>query len=265
MQIVNWKEFLLPYEQMVDELCVKFRNMTKDFLLLGQHSPIERVDGRVKKVSSILDKANRKGIPVDEVQDKIMDIGGVRIICRFVEDIDRVISLIRERDGFDLAIITEHDYITNTKPSGYRSYHFIIRYTILTSCGKRDLFCEIQIRTLAMNFWATIEHSLRYKYNDKIPEHLQKRLTSSAEAAFYLDKEMGTIRDEIIEAQKIIQVKNELVDQTLKKLQDLYYVAKLENVNDLNKKFYELYAEGDLSKLQDFYQQLKIMAKIYKL
>ncbi len=260
----SWNEFLLPYEQMVDELCVKFLNLKKEFLPSG-HSPIENVVGRVKKVSSILDKATRKGIPLERIPELIEDIGGIRIICRFVADIDRVIGLIKERDGCDMTIVKEHDYITNTKPSGYRSYHIIIKYPLFTAEGKKELFCEIQIRTLAMNFWATIEHSLRYKYNGQIPDDLQIRLIVTAEAAFRLDKEMGTIRDEIIEVQKTKQVKNELVDQTLMKLQQLYFVAKLENVNELYKKFYELYAEGDLAKLKDFYAQLKIMSKIYKI
>ncbi len=265
MQIMNWKEFLLPYEQMIDELSVKFENIAKELSLDGQHSPIELVQSRVKRIASILDKANKKNIELNEIEEKIDDIGGIRIICRFVEDIDKVVCLIREREGFDLNVVKEQDYVNNKKQSGYRSYHIIIKYTILTGKGKKELLCEIQIRTLAMNFWATIEHSLKYKYKGNIPEELKKRLRSSAEVAFLLDKEMGLIRNEIVEVQKEIKVKNELVDQTMKKLQDLSSVAKLENVNELNNRFFSLYAEGDLHKLQEFYKQLKIMAKIYQL
>jgi len=217
MTIVNWEEFLLPYEQVVDALCLKFRGIQREFQVFSQHSPIEQVEGRVKQVGSILDKANRKGIPPERIASEVDDIAGVRVICRFVEDIDHVIEILRAQSGQSFQIIRERDYITNTKPSGYRSYHIHIRYPLVMLSGPRDVVAEIQIRTLAMNFWATIEHSLKYKYNGNIPADLQKRLISSAEAAFILDKEMSTIREDIMQVQKVIQTKNDLADQILNK------------------------------------------------
>ncbi len=232
MDILNWKEVLLPYEQVVDELIVKFNSIKREFKTQGLHSPIEQVDGRVKAIASIIDKANKRNIPMESIFDKLEDISGVRIICRFVEDIDKVVSIIRERD--DLEVLQEEDYITNTKKSGYRSYHITINYPIVTVMGKKDIKAEIQVRTLAMNFWATIEHSLRYKYNGNMPDELKERLQVCAEAAFMLDTEMTTIRDELLEAQKIVRTKNNLVNEIINNIHNLYFYAKVEKMNEFN-------------------------------
>lgn len=101
-----------------------------------------------------------------------------------------------------MSVIEERDYIANEKESGYRSYHLIIKYPVQLLDGQRDILAEIQIRTLAMNFWATIEHSLNYKYNGKFPNELEVRLKRAAEAAFQLDQEMSAIREEIKDAQQ---------------------------------------------------------------
>ena len=265
MEIIDWRKFLLPYEQAVDELKVKFESLAREYRAAGQHSPIEQVYGRVKRISSILDKATKKKVAVENIEYKIEDIAGIRIICRFVEDIDRVLQLIRSRSSHDMKILKERDYITNIKPSGYRSYHLIIAYPVVTTNGYDEILAEIQIRTLAMNFWATIEHSMKYKYSGNIPDELKERLFASADAAFKLDTEMGTIRHEILEAQQIVQTKMDLVDEILSRIQNLHYVAKLDRVNELNKQFFELYEEDNIEKLNSFNQQLKVMSESFKI
>ena len=175
MDIKLWKELLYPYEMAVDELTLKLNNIIKEYHATGEYSPIEMVTGRVKKVSSILEKCQKKNIALDEIAEKIEDIAGIRIICQFVEDIDRVATLLNSRD--DITVIHSKDYIKNMKPSGYRSYHMIIEYPVETLKGPQRVKVEIQIRTLAMNFWATIEHSLQYKYrsyNLPPPSHQEK-------------------------------------------------------------------------------------------
>lgn len=264
MEIINWKQALLPYEQAVDELIVKFKSIKREYKMLELHSPIEQVDGRVKAIASIIDKANKRNIPPEQVLDKLEDIAGIRIICKFVEDIDKVVSLIKDREGAELKILQEEDYVTNTKKSGYRSYHVTISYPIVSIGGRKDIKAEIQIRTLAMNFWATIEHSLRYKYNGNIPDELKNRLQVCAEAAFLLDNEMTTIRDELIEAQKIVQIRDNLVKEILKNIQNLYFIAKVDKMNYFNKMFIDLYQEGNIDKLLNFNQQLETMAQLYK-
>ncbi|MBA8759435.1 MULTISPECIES: GTP pyrophosphokinase [Staphylococcus] len=196
----QWEIFLAPYQQAIDELKVKLKGLRKQYEVAEYNSPIEFVTGRVKPITSIIDKANKRGIPFDRLREEMYDIAGLRMMCQFVDDIDIVVDLLRQRQDFK--VIEERDYISNTKQSGYRSYHVIIEYPIETLDGSKSILAEIQIRTLAMNFWATIEHTLRYKYDGDYPPEIQTRLERAAEAAFLLDEEMSEIKEEIQEAQK---------------------------------------------------------------
>ena len=197
----DWDLFLWPYQQAVSELKVKFRSLRQSFLNKGEHSPIEFVVGRVKTVDSIKEKMTRRVIAPDVIENDMQDIAGIRIMCQFVDDIYRVVDLIHQRQ--DMQVIEERDYIQNAKPSGYRSYHMVIEYSVFLHDGPKKIIAEIQIRTLAMNFWATVEHTLNYKYQGKYPEDISKRLKSTAEAAYKLDEEMSSIKDEVQEAQRI--------------------------------------------------------------
>lgn len=197
----DWDLFLWPYQQAVSELKVKFRSLRQSFLNKGEHSPIEFVVGRVKTVDSIKEKMTRRVIAPDVIENDMQDIAGIRIMCQFVDDIYRVVDLIHQRQ--DMQVIEERDYIQNAKPSGYRSYHTVIEYSVFLPDGPKKIIAEIQIRTLAMNFWATVEHTLNYKYQGKYPEDISKRLKSTAEAAYKLDEEMSSIKDEVQEAQRI--------------------------------------------------------------
>ncbi len=197
----DWDLFLWPYQQAVSELKVKFRSLRQSFLNKGEHSPIEFVVGRVKTVDSIKEKMTRRVIAPEVIENDMQDIAGIRIMCQFVDDIYRVVYLIHERQ--DMQVVEERDYIQNAKPSGYRSYHMVIEYSVFLPDGPKKIIAEIQIRTLAMNFWATVEHTLNYKYQGKYPEDISKRLKTTAEAAYKLDEEMSSIKDEVQEAQRI--------------------------------------------------------------
>ncbi|WP_163102987.1 GTP pyrophosphokinase [Peribacillus alkalitolerans] len=203
----HWDDFLAPYKQAVEELKVKLKGMRNQFEREGIHSPIEFVTGRVKPIASILDKANSKGIPLNKLEHEMQDIAGLRMMCQFVDDIRVVVEILRKRN--DLEIVEERNYISHKKVSGYRSYHVVIRYPVQTIHGEKKILIEIQIRTLAMNFWATIEHSLNYKYKGQFPEDIRDRLQRAAEAAFRLDEEMSQIRLEIQEAQRVFSRKKE--------------------------------------------------------
>lgn len=199
--IRDWEEFLAPYELAVSELKVKLRGIRKQYREQNKHVPIEFVTGRVKPVDSILTKSKLRGIALDRLEEEMSDIAGLRIMCQFVEDIHQVVELLRIRK--DMKVIIERDYITNKKASGYRSYHLVIEYPVQLIDGEKIILAEIQIRTLAMNFWATIEHSLNYKYQGEFPAEISERLRRSAEAAYQLDEEMSNIREEIQEAQRL--------------------------------------------------------------
>lgn len=197
----DWELFLTPYEQAVSELKVKLRGIRKQYRDQNTHVPIEFVTGRVKPVESILAKAKLRNIPMARLEDEMSDIAGLRIMCQFVDDIHQVVGIIRNRK--DMRIVQERDYITSKKASGYRSYHLVIEYPVQQVGGEKKILAEIQIRTLAMNFWATIEHSLNYKYQGEFPEEINIRLQRAAEAAYQLDEEMSNIREEIQEAQQL--------------------------------------------------------------
>ena len=262
MEIVNWKELLYPYEQAVEELLLKFRALDKECRHLGIYSPIDSVTGRLKKPASILEKAGKKQISPDKIEEKIEDIVGIRILCQFVEDIEKVVVLVRSRK--DMTVLEERDYITNTKPSGYRSYHMIIRYPLSTALGPKEVLAEIQIRTNAMNFWATAEHSLRYKYSENVPENLQHRLRICAEAAFRLDREMSTIREEITNAQRLNEIKGNLVTNILDNIQCLHFKTELSEMDEINKEFVDIWNNEDIDELKAFNEKLNVLAEVYR-
>ena len=195
--IDDWQLFLAPYEQAVDEL--KLKNLRKEFRIEHRRAPIEFVTGRVKTRESILEKMEVRKIAPEDFLVGVQDIAGVRIMCQFVEDIYEVANILKNRQDFKVLLI--RDYIQNRKPSGYRSYHMVLEYPVQLASGEvKQLIVEVQIRTLAMNFWATIEHSLNYKYQGEYPQEILERLERASEAAFRLDEEMSEIRDEIREA-----------------------------------------------------------------
>ena len=262
MEIQLWREILSPYDQAVKELTVKFEHLIKEYREQGQYSPIEQVHGRVKSISSILDKAQKKGIALNEIEEKLEDIAGIRIICQFVEDIQKVVDIIRGRT--DMHIREEKDYVSNMKESGYRSYHLIVDYRVETMYGPKDLRAEIQIRTLAMNFWATIEHSLQYKYKKNIPDHIREKLSAAADAIIVLDQEMSQVRSEIMDAQNSFQIQSRLVADILNTIQNLYNLANKREILKIQDEFYRIYQSENLEQLRRFQKELDLIAEGYR-
>ncbi len=262
MEIQLWREILDPYRQAVDELVVKFNHIRQEYHIEGIYCPIEQVDGRVKKISSILEKCQRKNVKLEDLEEKIEDIAGIRVICQFVEDIGKVVEIIQKRS--DMEIKQEKDYITQSKPSGYRSYHVIVYYTVQTLQGPKKLEVEIQIRTLAMNFWSTIEHSLQYKYKEHMPEELRVRLLAAADAVDALDNEMASVRDEIMNAQNSNRLKAGVVSDILNNIENLYHIANKREVVKIQDEFFRVYQLDDIQLLMRFNKQLDIMAESYR-
>jgi len=253
-----WREVLGPYKVAVEELVIKLQHIRAEYQDRGMYSPIEYVQGRVKSVTSLLEKAERKSIAVEDITDKIDDIAGIRVVCQFVEDIDHVVELISKRS--DIQILEQNDYIRNVKESGYRSYHLVVSYGVNTIDSLQTVKVEIQIRTLAMNFWAVIEHSLQYKYRD-MPEHISKRLTASANAILLLDNEMSSIREEVMVAQRVFRQRSNVVDDILNTIQNLYKVLPSFEISELQQEFYKLYHNGEPKTLIAFSRRLEKLAK----
>lgn len=262
MEIHMWREILNPYELAVKELTCKFNHLIKEHHDKGYYSSIERVEGRVKTIASILDKCQKKDISIEDVTAKIEDIAGVRIICQFVEDIERVVELLHQRS--DIEIKQEKDYVRQPKDSGYRSYHMIVWYTVETMEGPKKIMVEIQIRTMAMNYWATIEHSLQYKYKMHMPKEIQERLLRSAEATVILDKEMSQVRLEIMDAQNAFQRQAKVVADILNCIQNMYRVANAKEMARIQDEFYRIYSMNNLEQLERFHKQLDAIAEGYR-
>ncbi|CAB1253847.1 GTP pyrophosphokinase family protein [Clostridium sp. MT-14] len=262
MAIREWKTFLLPYNQAVEELKVKFRSIRKEYRRKNEYSPIEFVTGRVKEISSILEKANKFNIPLDRIGYEMEDIAGIRIMCQFVDDISKVVNIVRNRK--DMEIMYEKDYITNVKESGYRSYHMVIKYPVNMSDGEVEILAEFQIRTLAMNFWATAEHSLNYKYKHDIPDAIKLKLKSAADAAFQLDEQMLEIKDEIKDAQKLFEVKSSLVSDIMNNILTLSSMGKLTEATRYQMQLNKLTEEGEVFELSNLLHSTEKALQVYK-
>ena len=262
MEIQLWRSILCPYELAVRELIVKFEHIISEHRENDLYSPIEQVSGRVKSVSSILEKMQRKHIPMERMEEEVEDIAGIRIICQFEEDIETVASLIQNRS--DMSIKSEKNYLKHIKQSGYRSYHLIIYYTVDTIKGPKKLQAEIQIRTMAMDFWATIEHSLQYKYKGDMPPHVAERLTNAADAIILLDQEMSSVRDEIMDAQNSSQMQSNLVKDILNNIENLYRVSSEREITKIQTEFLRVFHTKDLKQLERFHRQLDIIAEGYR-
>ena len=262
MEIQLWRSILCPYELAVRELIVKFEHIISEHRENDLYSPIEQVSGRVKSVSSILEKLQRKHIPMERMEEEVEDIAGIRIICQFEEDIETVASLIQNRS--DMTIKSEKNYLKHVKQSGYRSLHLIIYYTVETLNGPRKLQAEIQIRTMAMDFWATIEHSLQYKYKGDMPPHVAERLTNAADAIILLDQEMSSVRDEIMDAQNSSQMQSNLVKDILNNIENLYRVSSEREITKIQTEFLRVFHTKDLKQLERFHRQLDIIAEGYR-
>ncbi len=260
MAIKQWKTFLMPYQQAVDELKIKFKSIRKEFKSRNEYSPVEFVTGRVKEVSSILEKIKKFNVSIDNIENELEDIAGIRIMCQFVDDIKRVADIIRNRK--DLSIIYEKDYITNVKDSGYRSYHIIIKYPVNLSIGYKEIIAEIQIRTLGMNFWATAEHSLNYKYKQLIPSNLKSKLKEAADAAYQLDELMMQIKDEIKDAQRLFGVKSHIVSNINESLTSLISLGGVKESSNYQLQLTTLIEIGDINQLN--YLLLSIQRDIDK-
>ncbi|OJF03887.1 GTP pyrophosphokinase [Weissella confusa] len=186
MTQIEWEKLLQPYVQAVDELKVKLRGMRTEFELAGVKTPVEFVTGRVKTIPNIEEKAVRRHIDLERLEQDMEDLAGVRIMTQFTEDIYKIVDLLRQRK--DMVILEERDYVTNAKPSGYRSYHIVIEYPVQTITGEKKILAEIQVRTMQMNVWATIEHAINYKYDGEYTKEMTEKLREVAELSIRVDE-----------------------------------------------------------------------------
>ena len=193
----EFARFMLWYEFAVDEVLTKVSILQREFLHLRQYNPIEHVSSRVKTPESILDKAKRKGCEpsLDSIREQLTDIAGVRITCSFIADTYAVLDALTSQD--DIRVLEVKDYIANPKPNGYKSLHAIIEIPVFLSTGAVPVAVEVQIRTIAMDFWASLEHKIFYKYQGTVPDNLVADLAAAADAADSLDRRMEQLHAEV--------------------------------------------------------------------
>ena len=192
------KEMTMLYSCAMREICTKLENLSQEFELKEARNPIQHINHRLKKTESIRNKMLQKGLPLEYevMRDEITDIGGIRVICSYINDIYAIANMLKQQD--DLLIVREKDYISNPKKNGYRSYHLIVAIPIFLSSEKQIIPVEIQMRTIAMDFWASLEHQLRYKTTASVPDSTRSRLTNIAQDIFRADVEMQQIYEDII-------------------------------------------------------------------
>jgi putative GTP pyrophosphokinase len=184
------QRFLMEYRFGLQEIETKIGILRDEFLLTHDYNPIEHVSSRVKSPDSLVEKVQRKGIEADfgSIRRSITDIAGVRITCSFVADVYRLFDLLTEQD--DVRLIREKDYIAEPKPNGYKSLHAIVEVPVFLSTGRIEVPVEVQFRTIAMDFWASLEHKIYYKYATRVPDELLESLKDAADTAAELDQRM---------------------------------------------------------------------------
>ena len=189
------KEDLVLYNCALKNMTTRMDILLEDFGHLQTNNPIEHVKYRLKSPESIAAKLCRQGYPLtaDSAKKHLTDIAGIRCICPYAKDIKFIAHVLKSQA--DLKLLSEKDYVTTPKPSGYRSYHMIFEVPIYLSCTKESLPVEVQIRTQSMDFWATLEHKARYKYQDEMPEHLAHELQECATRIAELDERMILIQE----------------------------------------------------------------------
>lgn len=185
------------YSAAIKEIYTKLEILDDQFEVKYDYNPIHHIEYRIKSVKSLIGKMTKKNIPlrIDAIKDNIYDVAGIRVICNYIDDIYKVANCLTSQD--DITLVRTKDYIKNPKPNGYRSLHIIVGVPIFLSDRTEEMYVEVQIRTIAMDFWATLEHELKYKSKHVVPEELKERLHKCADSITDLDKEMQSIRKEI--------------------------------------------------------------------
>lgn len=187
------QRFMLEYRFGMQEVETKLAILREEFVHMHEYNPIEHVSSRVKSLESLLAKVERRGIDleIEAVRREIHDIAGVRVTCAFIRDVYRLFDLLTQQD--DITVLEVEDFIETPKPNGYKSLHTIISVPVYLSTGRVDVPVEVQFRTIAMDFWATLEHKIYYKYQRQVPSQMLDELKSAAESAAELDTRMQSL------------------------------------------------------------------------
>lgn len=193
----SWKEVNLVYNSALKEINTKLEILNDEFQHVHQYNPIEHIKSRIKSPESIVKKLRKNGYEstIENMVKQVNDVAGIRIICSFTSDIYRIAEMLINQN--DIKVISVKDYIRNPKASGYKSYHLIVTLPVFLSDRIVEAKVEIQIRTVAMDFWASLEHKIHYKFEGNIPEHIKEELIECSMMVSELDAKMMDLNDEV--------------------------------------------------------------------
>lgn len=196
-EVDSWKEVTLIYNSALKEIGTKLEILNDEFQHVHRYNPIEHIKARLKTPESIVKKLKKYGYEstIENMVKYINDIAGVRVICSFTSDIYRIAFMIAEQN--DLKIVAIKDYIKSPKSSGYKSYHMLVTVPVFLSDRIVDAKVEIQIRTVAMDFWASLEHKIHYKFEGNAPEEIKEELVECAKMVSELDARMLSLNERI--------------------------------------------------------------------
>lgn len=209
----QFEELMMMYSSAIREVRTKLEVLNDEFQVRRSHNPIAYIKFRVKKPTSILEKLKRRGYPVslESVEENLHDVAGIRVICNYVQDIYMVADMLTSQN--DITLLQVKDYIANPKPNGYRSLHLVLEVPVFFSDGCKPMKVEVQIRTIAMDFWATLEHHLKYKTEGPVPEEIAQELKACSDVIADTDCRMQNIYNSLNQDKNAEKNKNQTVDK----------------------------------------------------
>lgn len=201
--IVDYKELMMMYACAMKEIRTKFDVLNTEFKIRYQRNPIRFINTRLKRTASIVEKLGRQNLPFspENIENHINDVAGIRVVCSYIDDIYTIADSLLHQD--DVTLITKKDYISNPKPNGYRSLHLIVSIPVFFAERKKEMKAEVQIRTIAMDFWASLEHQLKYKQEIPNQQDIIMQLKECADVINVTDEKMLNIRRQIEAASDI--------------------------------------------------------------
>ena len=197
-QIDQWRSVMFLYDSALKKVNTKIEILNNEFVNRYDYNPIEHIKSRLKTADSIVNKLKKDGreVTIENMQEYLSDIAGIRIICSFTSDIYQIAQIISDQK--DITVLQVKDYIKHPKPNGYKSYHMVVTVPVYLSDGAVDTKVEIQIRSVAMDFWASLEHKIAYKFEGNAPENLLMELKDCADMIDMLDRKMFSLNEAII-------------------------------------------------------------------
>lgn len=215
--VVDYKEMRMRYSCAIKEVQTKFDVLNSEFNVRYQRNPITSISSRLKSSSSIMNKLARKHLSftLENVENNLFDVAGIRVVCSYVDDIYVLAQALAKQD--DITVIKEKDYIKNPKANGYRSYHMIVSVPVFFSDQTKEMAVEVQIRTIAMDFWASLEHQLKYKQDVPNQDEIVRQLTECAGQIASIDRQMWKVRQQI-ELSEDIPTEEEILLEKLSRI-----------------------------------------------